>query len=304
MRLLVTNSAMRGELMRVIPGAIEVCNSGDCDGVLSDSLELSLGSFRYQYERMDEDAARSIVSVCCLSEKLGRYGLLPSSPSMQCKGLLMRVFRSMDYDFDGKVLISDLSDYHRRVFGCELCSRDIEDIHAIVSENIDFRIHSINRFVMLSYSDFLFLMERMRVRGYGIVVERMIEDYYRNCETVLKINGTVKGLTKSADDFLAWIFKGFGYRPTQKQLEELFGTVPHRFSVKTLTRDIWLMIWHEWVLVSPTDVLHELLELGFPPNMIYDAISIEQQSNYVPAAIAAGTLIASAAGFFMSRRFR
>lgn len=241
------------------------------------------------------------------------YGLhLSNEFSEDCCILLKRLFRSLDRTLNGRISLSDISQYNYKIFGYNLSLEDFSSIFQILHEGDEPAFVSSVRTMSISFDEFLTIMQHLKSLGYGHVIYKLIFSldfpHYMNPMNHYQFNGKPKSLNKSATKFVSMIYNDFPNQPTRNQLIDLFipnGGAPQKLTnLRIIELEDWVDMWNSWFLTEPEEVVRNLLAFGFPISLVEEAFNVEQDKPIAPVAAisAALTTLAVGAGLFLLQR--
>lgn len=218
------------------------------------------------------------------------------------KLLLRRVFRTLDTNFDGKIQMSDLSDFHRKFFGVPLDNQDMLTFFKALHDGSE--PANVYQFIRssITFDLFLQLMQYLVSKGYGSSVLQIIRcpDYYYyfdpsvNCQELF-FGGHEPQKLKNASiavEFLHQVYQDFNGERIMQQVNDEFslcGGTPERFAnVREMGEETWISRWIDWSAVNPSDACRHILSFGFPPEMIYEAFDVPKPDNSTSVTLIAG----------------
>lgn len=273
------------------------------------------------YRSISHDMMHSCLSYSISFHDCYKFGLhTRGQVKPVVKLLLHRVFRALDTNFDGKIQMFEFSKFHENYFGLPFDNQDMLTFFKALHDGAEPASVSQFFYSFIRFESFLQLMQYLVSRGYGASVLQLIRcpDYYYyfdesvNCQELFFGGTQPKRLsnTSIAVEFLRQIYSDFGGENIMKQVHEEFslsGGTPERFAnVREMGEDTWISRWIDWSAVSPSDACRQLLSLGFPPDMIYEAFEVPKPDNNksvgLIAGISSGILAASALWYYFYTR--
>lgn len=246
--------------------------------------------------QLDKSIMRSIIAYTSMMCDCAPFGLHLRAPLSQLtKDCLRRVFRSLDFDFDGRIGLTDLSEYNFEVFGSHMSSDDLLAVFRLLNEGDPLYIDTIRTY-LIDYEQFEALMQQLVNKGYGHTVFKLIQagDFRRHMfpEFPIQFNGATKReMGDDAVKFLTNLFQEFIDTPSHGQVMDMFklqGGPPIRMSnTKVFTPREWIRVWSEWCILEPNEAARHLVAFGFPLKKINDTFGVVEESrSEFPSSIA------------------
>lgn len=267
-------------------------------------------------ESISTNSVRYIFTYAVMLNDCYPFGLhLKKEIKGLCLEYLRRFFRSLDYDFDGKIFLSDLSKQNKKVFGVDFSDNDYCSIFQIINGSTPLYVENVKT-LAISFENFMTLMQHLVNEGYSHVVYKLMmstdfQNYFgKENEFIFTepVNLNINGYK-----FLSEVYNDLGDNISYQNVLALFslqGGPPPRFTnLRKIDMDDWINIWKDWFRLEPAEAAYHLLAFGFPMSKLIETLGYQNQksSSLIPIIATGGIALIGVCSFlylkFKNRRF-
>jgi hypothetical protein len=268
----------------------------------------------FHYDALTPSILHSVFSYAAVLNDCLPFGLhLRRSLSPLCVSCLRRVFRSLDFDFDSRVLFSDFSDFHSSVFGNRLSLSDCVSIFRIMT-GADPRHPSQLLTASFTFDQFIEFAKYLVLQGDGPILFKLINasTFHRFLapDRIYLFEGApARELSRSCRAFVRELYQELNEVPSGEDVARLFdiqGEPPTRISnMRSFELSEWVRVWADWCASEPGQAARNLLAFGFPIEKVDEAFGIVAPPKTIPAVAIGGVglvvLTASVAAMLYGR---